>query len=159
MKKKKERTELESVQGFKKSFYRKFGYTPLIILEKPSKNRPYLTMSLEELETYFNYFINKRPNCRRYNLKGKDRYREIVDYRFMFTHMARCMEYNLTTIGRYLNKHHTSIIHYQTSFNNMMETSENFKERYIEIFNYIKTNKKDDKLSIMADTDEAWNQS
>jgi hypothetical protein len=65
------------------------------------------------------------------------------------------MEYKLTTIGKYLKKHHSSIIHYENTFKDMMETSESFKEKYNQIFNYIKT-KTNDKLSTVANPDEKW---
>jgi hypothetical protein len=156
MNKKKEYTEEQTTESFKRSFYRKFGYTPLIILERPSSKRPSLIMPLDELEQHFNIFIDKNIACKGYKLRSRHRYRELVDYRFMFAHIARSMEYKLTTIGKYLKKHHSSIIHYENAFENMMETSECFKEKYNEIFNYIKTKiKKDDKLPAVVNTDEA----
>jgi hypothetical protein len=155
MRKKKEITEDQVSESFKKSFYKRFGYTPLIVLEKPSNKRPSLIMSLEELESHFKIFIDKTPGCRGHSIKVKHRYREIVDFRFMFTHLARAMEYKLTTIGKYLKKHHSSIIHYENTFKDLMDTSESFRERYNEIFNHIK-NKTNDKLSAVVNPDEKW---
>jgi hypothetical protein len=158
MNKKKKVTEEQVSESFKKSFYKRFGYTPLIVLEKPSSKRPSLIMSLEELDGYFRIFIDKTPGCKGYSLTSKHRYREIVDFRFMFAHLARSMEYKLTTIGKYLKKHHSSIIHYENTFKDMMETSDSFKEKYTQVFNYIK-NKANDKLSIVVDPDEKWGKS
>lgn len=158
MTKKNEKTEEQVAESFKKSFYKRFGYTPLIVLEKPSNKRPSLIMSLEELESHFKIFIEKTPGCKGHSLRAKHRYREIVDFRFMFTHLARAMEYKLTTIGKYLKKHHSSIIHYENAFKNLMDTSDSFRERFIEIFNYIK-NKRNDKLSVMVNPDEEWGKS
>ena len=59
MNKKKKVTEEQVSESFKKSFYKRFGYTPLIVLEKPSSKRPSLIMSLEELDGYFRIFIDK----------------------------------------------------------------------------------------------------
>lgn len=159
MSKKREYTEEEVTESFKRSFYRRFGYTPLIVIE-PASKRPFVVMSLEELENHFKIFIDKTPGCKGRTLRGRHRYREIVDFRFMFTHIARSMEYKLTTIGKYLKKHHSSIIHYEYAFKNMMDTSDSFRQRYNEIFNYIKTKtKKNDKLPAVANTDEARSES
>jgi hypothetical protein len=155
MNKKKKVTEEQVSESFKKSFYKRFGYTPLIVLEKPSSKRPSLIMSLEELDGYFKTFIDSTPGARGYSLISKHRYREIVDFRFMFAHLARSMEYKFTTIGKYLKKHHSTIIHYENTFKDMMETSDSFKEKYNKIFNYIKT-KTNDKLSAVANPDEKW---
>jgi hypothetical protein len=156
MSRKKECTETQATESFKKSFYKRFGYYPLIVLQNPSKKKSNQIMSLEELESYFISLIENKSECRGYSLKSKHRYREIVDYRFMFAHLARSMEYKLTAIARYLKKHHTSIMHYEQEFKNMMDTSEVFKTKYTELFEYIKNkSKKYDELSTMADTDEA----
>ena len=57
----------------------------------------------------------------------------------MFCYIARQMMYTYTSIGEYMdNRDHTTVLHSVATFNNLMETSEDFKERYTRIITHIK---------------------
>jgi hypothetical protein len=59
------------------------------------------------------------------------RKRSNVEARVIFSKILREMKTPLETIGSYLNKHHTTIIHLLNLANDLIETDEKFKEKYI----------------------------
>jgi len=54
-----------------------------------------------------------------------------VEARVIFSKILREMKTPLETIGSYLNRHHTTIIHLLNLGNDLIETDEKFKEKYI----------------------------
>jgi hypothetical protein len=136
----KKKIEHKLIQEFMNNFYEKVGYYPTVVTRENSiENRDGLKiLSLEELKECFEPFM---PDYfgKKLTLFSKCRLRPLVELRFMFFFVARCMRYNLSDIGFYFNKmHHTSIIHGITTFRSLYETNENFKNRYHQIINHIK---------------------
>jgi hypothetical protein len=130
--------EKKLITDFKKKFYKKLGYYPIVSTKVVEKQNDIPMLSLNELEecfmTCFSEILRK-PNA----LRCKDRYRPIVDIRALFTHFARIMRYTYYGIGVHLGgRHHTSILHYNIIFNNEMETNLAFKNKYNRILSYIK---------------------
>jgi len=130
--------EKKLIADFKKKFYRKLGYYPIISTEVVEKQNDIPILSLNDLEKCFMECFSeilKKPNA----LRNKERYRPIVDIRALFTHFARIMRYTCEGIGGYLGgRHHTSILHYSMVFNNQMETNMAFRNNYNRILKYIK---------------------
>ena len=147
------------IREFKEKFYERFSYIPVVIPVKENLEPAKPIMTLEELENYFTPFLPKIMG-RIQSLRSKYRYRDIVYLRFIFTHFARKMGYTTMVIGKYLNRHHTSILHYAEAFKNEIDTSEHFREKFQNVFTYIKNNyNSDDKLSAMVYFNKVWNQS
>jgi chromosomal replication initiation ATPase DnaA len=63
----------------------------------------------------------------------KCRRREFVDSRIIFCHLARRLNFNFSTIGRYLGKHHTSIMHLDRRGDELLEYDAAFGSIYYKI--------------------------
>lgn len=149
--------ERKLIEQFKESFYEKIGYYPVVVTRLQQDLDQYLPiMPLETLQTYFEPFLPYR-NGVRLSLKSKDRYRELVELRNIYSFLARTMGYSLSNVGESIgNRDHTTIIHNVTCFKNLVETSETFQQKYIRIFNYIK---KEHESSIMGVSDQVQRES
>ena len=151
--------ELEKnlIENFKKQFYKKTGYFPVINIEKPQETPKHV---FQELEGYFFNFLPKMHN-RMLFLSGKERNREITELRCIFTYICRTLGYKLKEIGAFLGgRDHSTILYEYKIFNDLIHTSSDFREKYKKILNHIKNNhKKDDKLSIMVNFDPIWSES
>lgn len=144
--------EKKLIDDFKEDFYKKIGYSPIVTTRIYIKDDDSLQiMSLEELEIYFKECF---PTL---NIKQKERYRELVDLRSIFSYFARAMMYKLVTIGRFLgNRDHTTILHYVTLFNNQMETNPAYREQYKLIYNHIKKQTNKNESSTLDHPDQTW---
>ena len=133
----KRRVETELINEFVRKFTDKVGYSPIVITEKGSSELDYKVISLQELEDCFERYLPIYNN-RKIGLRHKCRIKEIIELRHTFCFIARLMRYNYTSIGRYLNRDHTTIINSIKTFRNLYETEESFKNLYINILNIIK---------------------
>lgn len=125
------------VTDFKNEFFRKFSYKPLIVISVPEDDHLIPQMTLNELQLYFDNFL-PIINNKKILLTSKRRFREIAELRFIYCFLSRQLGFRLKEIGRSLgNKDHTTIIHSLKTFTDLMETSENFKNKYFMVFNYI----------------------
>jgi len=59
--------------------------------------------------------LNVHPN----EVKGKTRAEEFVRARIVYTIIALTHEYRLKQIGKLINRHHASIIHYKSEYENI----------------------------------------
>jgi len=144
--------EEKVVKEFQTKFYETYGYTPVVLppdYKKKPRETPIIT--LDQLHEVFEPY---RPNRlgKKISLRGKDRYREIVDLRIIFAFLATELGYTLEEIGKSLgNRDHSSIIHYIKTFNNVIETSEPFQKLYSIIINILKSKYyRNDELSTMV---------
>lgn len=146
--------EEKLIKDFKKRFYRKMGYLPIVIgTELNVKDAPF--MSLEKLESYFEPFLPSLRNGKVLRITAKQRNREVVDLRIMFSYLARTMGYSLCEIGRHTHKHHSTIINHLDVFKALVETSDKFREKYKTIIKHIKIHyKNDDNVSAMVYIDK-----
>lgn len=62
--------------------------------------------------------------------KSKDRSREFVDARIIFTHVARRLSFKYAYIGKYLNRDHTTIIHQNKRCDDLLDTDLAFTNIY-----------------------------
>lgn len=129
------------VSEFRQTFYEKLGYYPIIITEIQTSNGEYKPiMTLEKLKTMFDKFLPERHNIK-LKLECKHRYREIVELRHIYCYIARGMKYGLKIIGQTIgNRDHTTVIHNVNVFNDLYETSYEFRAKYATIVKYIKDN-------------------
>jgi chromosomal replication initiation ATPase DnaA len=97
----------------------------------------YDVLSLFELEKCFENFLPVVKN-KTLRLNTACRSREIKDLRHTFCFIARLMKYTHANIGKYLNRHHTTVINSVKTFRNLYQTDEVFKARYHNIINHIK---------------------
>lgn len=133
--------EKRMVEQFKKSFYEKMGYTPVVLTRVYYKGSDeYMPMmTLESLEQHFEDFLPERYG-EKLKLSAKCRLRPLVEVRNIFCYMARQMGYSLVTIGQYLgNRDHTTVIHNVATCRNLLETDENFQVKYARILKTIKS--------------------
>jgi len=130
--------KLNMVNRFKKSFYDRFNYYPVVIINCEIKREFLSIVNLEQLKQAFEPFL-PIIGKKRYNLESSTRKREIVELRAIYCHFAKKMGYSLKTIALSINKSdHSTIIHNLKLFENLLEYSENFKNKYDLIFEYIK---------------------
>lgn len=65
------------------------------------------------------------------DIMNKSRYRNIVDARIVFSKIIRERGYTYSSIGRYLSKDHSTIIHYICECNSLIQTDDKMMETYI----------------------------
>lgn len=140
MSKQSQKLDLEKrlIEDFRQDFFSQLGYFPIVSTEIRQKNLELPLLNLNDLEAVFYICfpeILNKPNL----LKKKDRRRELVDIRCLFSHFARVMTYKLSVIGKFLgDKHHTTILHYTVLFQNQMDTNPYFVESYNKVYSYLK---------------------
>lgn len=152
---KKQVLEKKLIREFKQDFYKKLGYMPIVTTEIKLKESDLPILSLNELE---DCFIETFPQYLKKtgDLKAKDRRREKVDMRCLFTHFARAMRYKYVSIGAYLNnRHHTTMLHYIMLFRNQMDTNDLFVSMHNKVLIKIK-NKLGNESSVMEHFNQAW---
>lgn len=133
--------EKKLIEQFKEAFKEKLGYEPVVITKTTdsSNEEKVPLMSLEVLKQHFSPFL-PQVFTRTINLESKYRKRELVELRNIYCYLAKQMGYSLKTIGDSIgNRDHTTIIHNITSFKNLMETNDTFREKYTTIINFIKS--------------------
>ena len=69
--------------------------------------------------------------------KSKDRRRQFVDARIIFSHIARRLNFNFSYIGKYTNRDHTTIIHQSRKCEELLDTDPTFTSLYHLIINKI----------------------
>jgi len=65
------------------------------------------------------------------DVMNKGRYRNIVDARIVFSKIIRERGYTYSSIARYLNKDHSTIIHYICECNHLIQTDDKIMETYL----------------------------
>jgi hypothetical protein len=153
---KKQILEKKLIKDFRQEFHKQLGYYPIITTEIKLKESDIPILSLNELEEcfieMFPQFL-KKPG----DLIKKDRHREYVDLRCLFSHFARLMRYKFSAIGRYLsNRHHTSIMHYTALFRNQMDTNDSFVSMHNKILIKINSKKNIDESSTVEHFNQIW---
>jgi hypothetical protein len=139
-----ERLELKLIGEFKRLFYRKMGYEPVVIsrnhkeIDPEKKGHSDLKpVNLRVLREWFEE-ITPFKNGARMPLDSKKRYREIVQVRMVYCFIARMMGHSLVRIARSISRDHSTIIHNVDTFKNLMETNPQIIELYKEIFQHVK---------------------
>ena len=145
--------EKKLIDDFKSQFFKKMGYYPLIITKISTDTDDYLPIiSLKELEEVFYPFLPIKHDAK-VPLGSNRRYREVVELRNIFCALARMMKYSTTYIGEYLgNRDHTTVLHNTNTFNDLIETCSQFREKYLQIVKLIKQQHND--TSTMDDLDQ-----
>lgn len=133
--------EKRLIDDFKKRFYEKLGYEPIVITEI-RLDREYVVplMSLSQLKNFMEPF-SPVSNGMRTPMFSKSRKRDVVELRMIFCYIARQMRYTCDNIGHFMNgRDHTTVLHSVNMFKNLLETSDVFREKYTRIVAYIKKN-------------------
>jgi len=65
------------------------------------------------------------------NIMDKNRFRQVVDARIVFSKIIRERGYTFSSIARYLSKDHTTIIHYICECNSLIQTNDKIMETYL----------------------------
>lgn len=65
------------------------------------------------------------------DIMNKNRYRNVVDARIVFSKIIRERGYTYSSIARYLSKDHSTIIHYICECNNLIQTDDKMMKTYI----------------------------
>jgi hypothetical protein len=133
--------ETELVSQFMKTFNNEFGYYPMVVTKN---NRIYneddlKTLDLETLKSLFEPFLPSKFG-KKLELSSRNRYRYLVELRFIYFFIARSMGYNIVTIAKSIGMDHTSVIHGLNTFANLCETNDPIIQKYNKIINYIKLN-------------------
>jgi Bacterial dnaA protein helix-turn-helix len=133
----KKKIEHDLITEFVNRFHDKVGYYPTVITNHRITDDGIVTLTLPELEKYFEPFIPE--SIKKKGLGARDRYRNIVELRCIFFFIARSMKYNLKQLGDYMGgRDHTTVIHGINTFRNLYETDGSFRSKYYLIINHIK---------------------
>jgi hypothetical protein len=65
------------------------------------------------------------------NIMDRNRFRQVVDARIVFSKIIRERGYTYSSIARYLSKDHTTIIHYICECNSLIQTNDKIMETYL----------------------------
>lgn len=151
--------ETRLINKFREQFYEKLGYYPVIIAKSTQMERKDKKLwSLADLEAYFMPYLPERFG-KKVMLTSKYRGRDIVELRMIFCMIARGMGHTCKSIGTYLGgRDHTTVIHAVNTFNDLMVTNDNFRDKYHQIITDIKNDFPDD-ASTMDDTDQVSSES
>jgi len=68
-------------------------------------------------------------------LKAKDRRRDFADLRTIFSYIARKYNFTVTSIGKYMEKDHTTAIHHFRKAEDLLKTDPVFLEKYTKVVN------------------------
>jgi len=124
-----EKLEYKLIGEFKRLFYRKMGYEPVVI----SRNH-------KELDPTKDGHYELKP----VNLKSlREWFNEITPFK-----SGERMGHSFVGIGRALGRDHSTIMHNVQTTKDLLETNPQFRQIYSEIFEYIKEKiqKNDSKL-------------
>lgn len=148
--------EKRLIEEFKQKFEEKLGYTPIVLTKVSTDGIEELPiMSLEELAGYFTPFLPELYG-KKLTLQCSSRKREVVELRNIFCALARMMRFTCVTVGQFLGgRDHTTVLHNVGTFNNLIETSESFREKYFLILTHIKENHES---SALVEPDQAQRQ-
>lgn len=81
-------------------------------------------MNLETLKEKVNILLGV-------DMSSKGGERTVVDARKIFTVIAiELISKNVSKIGRSINKHHVTVMHYRDSGNNLLKTDKEFRDKY-----------------------------
>lgn len=151
--------EKRLIDKFKQTFFDKVGYYPVVITRFEIDGYDVAYMPLDDLVECFTPFLPERYG-KVSALDSKNRYRELVDLRAMFSFLAYKMKYPLVQIGKRLgNRDHSTVLHGLTIFKNQMETAPAFRDQFITILSHIRSiqNAKNES-SILGTVQEAQHQ-
>lgn len=77
-------------------------------------------------------------------VRSKSRKREFVEMRFMFCqYLKEEFSYGPTTLGKLLDKDHSTIIHYFKQHNDLMSASRTYKDTYQRYFDFMMGHQKE----------------
>ena len=122
------------INAFKSKFYLKFGYYPTISLEKPQqvieevKENKYVLSELKEKMQVFSPDID---------LSDVSRVQRLVFLRKIFCMISSDYGNTLTSIGKILNRDHSTVIQNINSGYDLLETHDEFRDLYIQISTFI----------------------
>lgn len=71
-------------------------------------------------------------------LKCKNRKREYVDARAIFSHISKQYDFTLKSIGRYIKRDHTTIIHHVRKAECLLQTDPYFTTKYNKVIETLK---------------------
>jgi hypothetical protein len=130
--------KLNMVNKFKSEFFKKFNYYPTVIVNCEIRRQYLSIINLEQLKKAFEPFLPVIGK-KKYLLETSSRKREIVELRAIYCFFAKKMGYSLKTIALSVNKSdHTTIIHNLKLFDNLINYSDSFLNKYNVIFEHIK---------------------
>lgn len=131
--------ERRLIKEFKEKFEQKLGYSPVVLTKVSSVGSSEIPMiSLDDLASYFDPYLPELFGSP-LSLKSSSRKRELVELRNIFCAIARMMRFTCVSIGEFLGgRDHTTVLHNVGTFNNLIETSESFREKYFQILTHIK---------------------
>ena len=121
------------IEDFQQEFYEKIGYVPIIYNLKKEKQQ---IIRLDLLELIINKYIPKDIIIKHkvHSIKNKCRFYPLCDLRHIFCYIAYSMEYNLNTIGKYLNgRDHTTVLSSIKKFKLYIKHDLDFLDQYKDI--------------------------
>lgn len=129
--------EKKLVKEFREVYHQKLGYYPVVRTKYDVSIENIGYMSLERLMQYFTPFLPQRYG-ETLKMSSRSRFRELVEIRFIFCHIAKHMKYSPVSIGTQLgNRDRTTVMYGLSTFNDLIQTSEGFREKYKTILKYI----------------------
>lgn len=104
-------------------------------LEIARKDKSLPVMSLKTLEELILKNFSHKISSQQF--MSNKRVRGLVDCRCYFTHFARRFNFTYASIGQYLGRHHTTVMHLHQRAENYLETDPAFVALYNDLENII----------------------
>lgn len=125
---------LSLIDRFRREFYEKTGLRAMVHVNNFPKDSmggmsTGTVISLQQVETIF---IGSLPPEIQdtFVLRTRSRKRDLVDLRSMFCSIAYRMNFTYASIGKYIGKDHTSIIHLNRKADALLDTDPRYANMY-----------------------------
>mgnify|MGYP006266297215 CR=1 FL=1 len=79
--------------------------------------------------------LQSKPNI----LRSKNRKRDIVDLRSIFSHISRRFQFTVKNIGLHMGRDHTTAVHHYQKAEDLLKTDPLFVEKYKRVINNLKS--------------------
>lgn len=119
--------ESKYIDRVRDDFYLTFGYYPDITLNKPENIETKINLPLLQIKNKVQDFNKK------YRIDSASRLQELVFLRKIYCMVATDYKHTCTSIGRSLNRDHSTVLHNVKSGYNLLETDNEFRELYIKV--------------------------
>ena len=139
----KRRLEAKIIEKFKKEFKEKIGYEPQVLtMIDDSSDIPKIPILM--LREFIDSVMNEKLGKQKFGsdiarLANSGRFREIVNYRFIYFKLARMMGNGFAAIGQTIatsktkKYDHTTVMYGCKCFDDLINTNEDFRNTYLEL--------------------------
>jgi len=108
------------------------GRTISVFMDDPDE------LYIKDLQAIENAVLTTVAETNLEALKSKNRCRDYVDARTIFSHISKQHDFTLKSIGRYIRRDHTTIIHHVRKAESLLQTDPFFANKYNRVVEILK---------------------